>query len=223
MTGYTDLFQPERMDQFIKECNDCSDDTILLIPGLEITCSNGRHIMGIGLEKFVGADIPEHVVEEIEEAGGTAALSHPLKHGTSEVPKNLEFMEIWNGKCAGQVLPDFKVLSFFRKNQKNNPDMKCVAGLDLHKTADMVNLDIVMDLPCLGQAEFLRSMRKGAYRLQLGVFTFWPRGEWPYSQRLLAFVLRCIVRLRDSLRGFEGIKAPTSLEALIKRLVGQNK
>ena len=67
---------------------------ILLIPGAEITSSNG-HILGLFLEKPIDFDAlgpypaPEKAIEAVHAAGGLAVLAHPF------APVKLTEAEVW--------------------------------------------------------------------------------------------------------------------------------
>ena len=223
MTEHTDYFNPAKMETFIKECERFSTHNVLIIPGLEVTCTDRSHIMGLGLKTFIPGDDQDIVVNNIHQDGGIAVLSHPLKHGIARIPNGINFIEIWNGKCAGRVLPDFKMLKFFKKLLINNQRLKGLAGLDMHHVSQMANLDIVMQLPKLNKKEVLKAIQSGQYWMELGIFTFKPNGRWPYWQWSLAHLLSGLVRIRDRLRGLQGWKIFKLLEQISKRLVGQGR
>ncbi len=77
---------------------------VLLIPGVEITCSYGErkgHILALGVEEFRQGDVFD-IIDFVRQSGGITIISHPFRglgysFHQKEVWKKVDAVEVLNG------------------------------------------------------------------------------------------------------------------------------
>jgi len=96
-------------------------DRILIIPGMEMSCENGIHIVGLFLKGEIVSKNILDVIDEIHSQGGLALLPHPFrpnsgllygryKNGllsgeeTGKVLSKVDLIEAVNFRCPGEAM-----------------------------------------------------------------------------------------------------------------------
>ena len=80
MTEHSDTFDNDKMSDFVNECRRLSNSELLVIPGVEFTCENKLHLLGLGIEHFTDVKDPISVARFIRAQGGLAIVSHPVRY-----------------------------------------------------------------------------------------------------------------------------------------------
>ncbi len=111
-----------------------------VVLGVEITCSDGTHIIGLFVHKEIVSGLtPPSVVNEIKSQGGFVYFPHPSRKDgilnskyADEVLSQGDFYEIFNGKVNNAF--NKEAANFFANKY---PRIKPLAGSDAHYNADL--------------------------------------------------------------------------------------
>ncbi len=118
-----------------RECEDHSDDSCVMIPGLEFRCDNDIHILGLGISGDIPSSDPVIVTIQIRTMGGLAVLAHPGRNGYQFPPELfgvLDGIEIWNAGYDGRFIPPMANLRLLQEARGPNPAIVGFGGADLH-------------------------------------------------------------------------------------------
>lgn len=144
-----------------------SDDTFLIIPGIEFNCTGTIHILGIGVTKLCASEDPTTVVDHIQSCGGLAVLAHPSnKDYPIDVAwvKKLDGCEIWNNR-HGKWLPQMHAVRKFEELSRAAPGLKAFAGLDLHSPVGYSHVAMEVEADSTARDELFGALREGDYSL----------------------------------------------------------
>jgi hypothetical protein len=124
---------PQQYRQFVQRCGELSDDKFLLLPGIEVKCTDGSEIAGIGLSQLPEAGAPESVVQRIRALGGYAVWVHPRKKvKTLGHVLECDAIEVLNGKLDGTLAPDLELVRFVQRERSRGRTFHAIFGLDMH-------------------------------------------------------------------------------------------
>ena len=119
--------------RFVAACRRESNGGFVAIPGLEIRCSDGSEIAGIGISEVPHSGRPSVVIAKIRKLGGYAIWVHPLKRRR---PRrrflNCDAIEILNCKIDGALAPNLTLLTRVRNRRRRQEQVHAIFGLDLH-------------------------------------------------------------------------------------------
>src|SRR5262245_64875083 len=77
VSDHAEVFDEQRMQEYVAVCDALSSTNFLVIPGLEFALKGGSiHILGYGITRRVRAPNIDQLVDGIHEAGGIAVLAH---------------------------------------------------------------------------------------------------------------------------------------------------
>ena len=108
LTEHIENMNPSKMEEFVAECDNLSDKSFLLIPGLEFTCEGDLHILGVGVRYLLDEKPPRALIKSIHQQGGLAILAHPSRNGFQLDVNNLitlDGVEVWNRNYDGKFFP----------------------------------------------------------------------------------------------------------------------
>ena len=135
LTDHAEDLSAEDMKSLREECEEHSDESFVIIPGLEFRCSGDIHILGLGVTDHNASNDPVVVASQIRRNGGLAILAHPGRNGY-QCPRELYTMlngiEIWNAAYDGRFVPRLASLRLLREARNVNPSMFGIGGADLH-------------------------------------------------------------------------------------------
>ena len=118
-----------------QECIKSSDESFVMIAGLEFRCQGDIHILGIGVtEEITGRD-PVIVASHVQRLGGLAILAHPGRNGYQfprQLWRVLDGIEIWNAGYDGRCVPPLANLRLLQEARAANPSVLGFGGVDLH-------------------------------------------------------------------------------------------
>ncbi|MFQ5804223.1 MAG: PHP domain-containing protein [Candidatus Methylomirabilales bacterium] len=117
------------------ECEKHSDESCVMIAGLEFRCHGDIHILGLGITDDIPGDDGVVVATEIREMGGLAILAHPGRNGyqcPTDLFAVLDGIEIWNAAYDGRFVPPLASLRLLRAARDVNPSVFGFGGADLH-------------------------------------------------------------------------------------------
>lgn len=135
LTDHAEDLSLEDMKIIREECEKYSDESCVMIPGLEFRCDDDIHILGIGVTDDIVSSDAVTVVTHITAMGGLAILAHPGRNGyryPEELWTALNGIEIWNAGYDGRFVPPLANLRLFQEARSMNPEVVGFGGADLH-------------------------------------------------------------------------------------------
>ncbi len=108
LTDHDEDLSLEDRTSLRRECEKHSDESCVIIPGLEFRCNADIHILGLGITDDVRSSDAATVATQITEMGGIAVLAHPSRNGyqcPGELCAVLNGIEIWNAVYDGRFVP----------------------------------------------------------------------------------------------------------------------
>lgn len=166
MTEHSDTFNEDKMFNFVKECMRLSDSKFLMIPGIEFTCENNLHIIGLGIEHFTDIKDPISVAQFIRAQGGLAMVSHPVRYDY-KIPSALETeingVEIWNTAYDGRFVPNDRSIVLWQTLRKHNKSLIAFGGQDLHHITGHFHVKITISCNELKQETILWALKEGNF------------------------------------------------------------
>lgn len=195
LTDHAEDLSSEDTESLRHECDKHSDESCVVIPGLEFRCKEDIHILGLGITNGVTDTDPVAVASQIRDLGGLAVLAHPGRNGFQcppELCRVLNGIEIWNAADDGRFIPPVTNLHLFQEARSCNPAISAFGGADLHwvdgppgvkielrSKANPVKSEMVLD--CLRSGEFTIQGRYVA--LDARVTPNWLTRSWIWMLR----------------------------------------
>ncbi len=166
MTDHAEWFDPEKLKAYVDECEALSDERFRFIAGLEYECEQRMHILGYGVTSLVETEVPQDVIQHIEDQGGVSVIAHP---GDSMFPWIETFatlptgIETWNSKYDGPQAPRPRTFQLLHRLQQRKPGMKAFYGQDLHWKKQYRGLSNLVQCDSPTKTAVLSSLRAGHY------------------------------------------------------------
>ncbi len=188
------------------ECESLSGADFCMVSGVEYSCENALHIVGVGCDRVLDTSNPVRLVGAIREAAAFAVLAHPRRIRWScspDLASMLNAVEVWNVRYDGKYLPSPEALDFFNHIKALNPKLLAVAGDDFHGLGGFYPLSVRMSVNSLDRDSVLKELIGGRYSIESQCFrasadsTFSPRTLAYY--RTLCLPLHCAKSLRNKL------------------------
>jgi hypothetical protein len=198
---------PGRFDEAVVECARLSNETFLLILGLEFEYQ-GRHVLLLGPPELLREADAETVggrPEELRARGGLTIWAHPactyrwtLRRGLAA---DYDGWEVWNSGFDGP-LPSLPMLDLLRKRRRSGRRMLAFAGADFHERIHALTPITHADIDSLALAALIDGLREGRCRASGGTsgsLVLMPDGDLSTlstRERLYAWVRYCLIRGR---------------------------
>jgi predicted metal-dependent phosphoesterase TrpH len=169
LTEHAEDFDDKKMQLLVSDCNKVTTEDFLVIPGLEFN-SNGIHILGIGIERYINAPNPEELIQKIHENNGLAILAHTADY--KNIPyvklKDVDMIEIWNPRYGERLSPSIKSIKISHKFRTMRKTYMVSGGLDFHSCEDLVPLYQIVSASRLTKKDILDSMKRGEFTTTKG-------------------------------------------------------
>jgi hypothetical protein len=176
LTEHAEDFDDKKMHAFVQDCIKESDESFLIIPGLEFNINNEVHILGIGIENTISERDPDELVRKIHENNGIAILAHIVAY--KNIPytplKEVDLIEIWNPRYSEILAPSIKSLKILQRFRKMNTEYFASGGLDLHNLEDLVPLYMEVYSARLTRKDILESLKRGDFTTIKGLIEITP-------------------------------------------------
>jgi len=210
----------EEFREFAARCLEHSDADFVVIPGIEVRCSDGTEIAGLGVPDLPERGTPEHVVQQIRELGGYTIWVHPRKRKRPIVTcLECDAVEVLNGKLDGTLAPDLSLVRLVRKERVGGRVVHAIFGLDMHDELQPRSVWIECDASKLGPEAIIDSFRLGRFVNR----TRWGRvnsdGAMSASSRISHTTLRWASRGFDGLLGRLSGRPRSALVAISRPIV----
>jgi predicted metal-dependent phosphoesterase TrpH len=132
---------------------------LVLIPGAEVTTSEG-HLLCLGIEELPARDLsPEETADLVRDQGGITIVPHPyhpFRHAIGRIP-DCDAVEVYNSKHL------FGIANARARMGARRKHLPMVAGSDSHFAAT-VGLGVT-DLPAADAEEAVAAIREGRTRV----------------------------------------------------------
>jgi predicted metal-dependent phosphoesterase TrpH len=168
VTEHSDFITEQIMTSLVKECRRLSDDQCLLIPGIEFTCKENLHILGVGVEHLTDVDDPIAVAKFIGVQGGVAIVSHPSRydyHIPTGLEAHLNGIEIWNASYDGRFVPNDQSIKLWQALRSQNRALLGFGGQDLHQIKPYGHVKITVFCDALEEGAILQALKEGAFSI----------------------------------------------------------
>lgn len=162
-----------KLHHLVEECGRHSTPGFCMIPGIEFTCGNGMHILGVGCAHLTTERDPAIVARFIREQDGFSVLAHPKRFGWTCAPEILNAVhavEIWNVCYDGKFLPSIDGPTAFRAMRETNPALLAVASHDLHRERSFYNVAIELEAATVTRKDILQQLHQGNYAIRSPLF-----------------------------------------------------
>lgn len=135
LTDHAEDLSLEDMKNFRRQCSEHSNESSVMVPGIEFRCDDDVHILGIGIAEHILSNEAVTVASEIRARAGLAILAHPGRNHYHCPPKLcsvLNGIEIWNAAYDGRFVPPLANLRLLQQVCSWNPALFGFGGADLH-------------------------------------------------------------------------------------------
>ncbi|MEX0935052.1 MAG: PHP domain-containing protein [Candidatus Paceibacterota bacterium] len=166
ITEHSDYLDLDDVHNLISECREYSDDSLLLVPGLEVPHADG-HVLVIGIDDEIKSLNPLSVIEQYKD---TAFIVFPHPHRSSFIISDvllgrLDAIEVWNSQYDGKRYPRSRSLRYVRRVQQRGSGVGVFAGLDFHRRSHWGGPRIEIEAAGATQKEITRALKRGDYRI----------------------------------------------------------
>jgi hypothetical protein len=190
VSDHAEVFDEERMQEYVALCASLSDDHFLVIPGLEFALKGGSiHILGYGISQRVRATTMEQLVEGIHSAGGIAVLAHPPVGSINmigAIKGKLDGIEVWNGRYDGTVAPRADSFQLLRRIRSSNVKAAAYCGIDLHKIGQARKpIYVEVEADRLEREVIINALRSGCFTVHGNNMVIPSSGNLTFVQELL--------------------------------------
>jgi hypothetical protein len=208
VTDHSDDLDDANYNSFVKETERLSDSDFQIIPGIEFTCSDEVHIMGVGIREFAAETDHVKVISHIHNQQGMAILSHPTKTEFDYQPawiSKLDGAELWNVAYDGKYLPDLKSIDAFFRLKQINPRLRAFFGIDFHRPRGYFGTSMRIERESMRRNGLVKTLLDCKYRCSSPLFAAGPHPSvGALSQLYLGggkALLYCARAVRNLVRG----------------------
>jgi len=135
LTDHAEDLSAEDLGRFPQLCRRHSDESMVMLPGLEFRCRNDIHLLGIGIACPIQSSDPVTVATHIRAEGGLAILAHPSRSDYRCPPELwavLNGIEVWNVGYDGRFVPPMPGFRILQEARRANPSVFGFGGADSH-------------------------------------------------------------------------------------------
>jgi len=199
VSDHAEVFNEERMAEYVALCGALSSGRFLVIPGLEFALKGGTiHLLGYGITKRVRASSMEELVDGIQSAGGLAVLAHPPTGSLNligSVRGKLDGIEVWNGRYDGTVTPRAESFQLLRRIRQSNLKAAAYCGIDFHKMAQArCPLYVQVKTERLERDSIIEGLRSGSFSVRSGRTVIPSSGKLTFVEELMIAVKQPMCR-----------------------------
>ena len=199
VSDHAEVFDEQRMLEYVAICDSLSSTHFLVIPGLEFALKGGSiHILGYGITERVRASSMEQLVARVHEAGGIAVLAHPPMGSINmigTIKGELDGIEVWNGRYDGALAPRAESFQLLRRVQMSNSKAIAYCGVDFHKIGQAKKpVYVEMESKPLNRREILNLLRGGRFTLHGSSMAIPSSGKLTFIQELSIAVKQPLCR-----------------------------
>jgi len=166
MTEHSDTLDPSRVAEFVAECESLCGPDFLMIPGIEFTCQDNLHLLGIGVRSYDPSQDSVYLSHFIEQTGGISVLAHPVRKAyriPEELLHSVHGIEVWNCGSDGGFVPHPGAWDLYARTRRSRPDLVAFIGCDLHQLSILTKITLRVSVASFTEASVLAALRAGAF------------------------------------------------------------
>jgi hypothetical protein len=172
MSEHSDTLDSDKVKRMRDECRRASTPDCLIIPGIEFTCLDNLHLIGLGVRDYDSSKDPLVINDFIQEQGGVAIIAHPKRYQyqiPSELLSAVNGIEIWNSGYDGRFVPNDQSLKLLKSGRERQKFLLAFGGQDLHQI-DLRYRQVHLKVHCdrLVSDAVIGSMRDGNFVISNG-------------------------------------------------------
>lgn len=208
MSEHSDTLNPDIMLKYVNMCHSLSTPELIIIPGIEFSCDNRFHIIGLGIVDYFDSTVPLKVLKFIQEKNKVAIIAHPRRYDY-KIPIELGFIadgiEVWNVAYDGVFVPNSKSLTLIEELRKNKKSLLAFGGQDLHRITKNGNVKIGLSCSELEINSIINALKCGDFMIDGGYFKLNSKQSVQKSKFVEIYVTRQAYiwakRIRDRFTG----------------------
>ncbi len=162
------------------QCHQHSSDSFLLIPGLEFSCIQETHILGLGVTDLIDSEDPAKVIDHIHNLGGVAVLAHPDHRSYPLHPEWIRLLdgaEIWNVRSDGKFVPRPPAIRKFQSLREWHPELLGFFGVDFHQERSFYPMGVTLMAEALDSETILAKLKTGDFSCVSTGLHYKPRAD----------------------------------------------
>ena len=173
MSEHNNRLDAAQVAAFVTRCEALSDETLLIVPGLELAFDANRvHLLAYGIRQFVDSTAPSctirGLIDEVHALGGLAVLAHPShRQAVERVPdddlRRLDGIEVWNVKNGNRFVPMSSDLELLNRVRQADGRAFAFGGLDWHHLNRFTPFVLRVDVAALTERAVLDALRAGRF------------------------------------------------------------
>lgn len=178
MSEHSDTLDPEKVKEFVANCDRLSSSDCLVMPGIEFTCEGNLHLLGFGVRDWCSSTDPVEVSRFIHAQGGIAVVAHPRRYDyriPSGLVPELDGIEVWNAAYDGRFIPDTSSLKLLLELRNTKPNLLGFGGQDLHRLTTHMHVRLRVHMPTLCSVSLLTAFREGRFVIDGSVWKVNPK------------------------------------------------
>jgi predicted metal-dependent phosphoesterase TrpH len=228
MTDHAEVFHAEKLERYVAECASLSDAEFVFVPGLEYSCVNRMHVLGLGVTALAVSKDPQAVIGHIADRGGISVIAHPMTEAFPSIEAFTTLpagIEVWNSKYDGRYAPRVATFDLLARLRQKRSDMRAFYGQDMHWRRQFRGLTLEVDAARPVAAEVLAALRTGAFSAQKGRVRLSSRGELSPSLRLRfqevhehSERIRGLIKKARGIVSRWGMPVPPTIKAQLRRI-----
>ncbi len=190
-----------------RECQEQSQDSFCVVPGLEYSCRGGIHLFALGAVMGIPDADPVAVATRARANGAFVVLAHPSRihwECPTELLRVVDAAELWNVAYDGKYLPSFRAPTAFRRMRRINPNLFASGGQDLHRKPAFYDLAVYVETDRLAPNAIAAAIRCGDYQIRSRFFSLDARAQFSFvravSLSILSWQIATLRKARDHFR-----------------------
>ena len=203
MTEHSDTLDEEKVALYVKECRRVSSPDCLIIPGIEFSCYNNLHLIGLGVSRYTSSRDPLRVSKFIQQNGGIAIVAHPKRYNydiPAELAETLNGIEIWNASYDGRLVPNDRSINLLNNFRTLNSLIFAFGGQDLHRITDHSHVQVIVSCEELGKDTILGALKEGTFVISSPSFQIDGRCQQGWLMLVLIITARRLYDLAKAIR-----------------------
>jgi predicted metal-dependent phosphoesterase TrpH len=235
MSEHNNFMDAAAVSALVQRCQELSDDTLLIVPGLELAFDNNSvHLLAYGVREYISSTSPgctfASLVRSVRDAGGVAVLAHPshrnaMERVSAEDMQTLDGVEIWNVKNGNRFVPTASELRLHQRLRNSGAPVFAYAGVDWHHLTKFAPVVVAVDAPTLTRESVLDHLRLGHFEVRGTWASVASTGEARQRRiRLYAAAGQTVTKVRKTAYRWQsalerrGFKTPRFVAAVARRV-----
>lgn len=182
ITEHADSLDSRCVHEVELACKTLSSKQFVVIPGIEIRCTRGIHLLSIGRVgeyKNEGSLFENLIISN--KLGNLAVIAHPPKWFLNHYADNAALIhgfEVWNNKENSRWLPSFQAIRQLERIRSFNERCFAYAGLDFHDVYNFSCPWITIDITHLSPENIMDAIKFGKFKIGNGFLSLSSSGKF---------------------------------------------